>query len=154
MSIGMGLRPTDSSTFLAQSSGVGIRFMGLSSVGCASMHFSLMVSSSFTIHFSRLSRVVVYATPNMASSHRSGISAGGFSMVSGSVFHVLSSSLVLTFTFRSLSIPSTSLGNRMPLSFSHLCSRCRLFSLTCSNVMVTGSHQSPGGWTDSGCTEG
>ena len=154
MSIGMGLRPTDSSTSLAQSSGVGVRFVGLSSVGCASMHFSLVVSSSFTVHFSRLSRVVVFAAPNMASSHRSGISAGGFAMVSGSDFHVLSSSLVLTFTFRSFSIPSTSLGNRMPLSFGHLHSRCWVFSSTCFNVTVTGSHQSPGGWTESGCTEG
>ena len=78
-------------------------------------------------------------------------------MVSGSVFHVLSLSLVLTFAFRSFRIPSTSLGNMILLSFSHSCSRRQVFSLTCSNIMVMGLHQSTvvaGGWTDSRCTEG
>ena len=136
-----GLTPLDSSTSFAQSSGVGVRFVGSSSVGCASVHFSLVVPSSFAVHFSGLSRVVIFAVPNVASSRRSGISAGGFAMVSGSVFRVFSSSLVLTFAFRSFSIPSTSFGNGMPSSFGHLCRRRRAFSSICSSVTVTGLHQ-------------
>ena len=75
-------------------------------------------------------------------------------MVSGPVFHTFSSSLVLTFVLRSSSMSRTSVGNGMPSSFSHLCRRRRAVSSICSSVTVVGLHQSPGGWTDSGCTEG
>ena len=153
MSIETGLRLMASSTSLAQSKGMGIQPMDLS-VGCAFVCITFVVLSLFAIHFSRLSHVVIFTTPNVASSRRSGISTGGFARVSGSVFHVLSSSLVLTFAFRSFSIPSTSLRNGMPSSFGHSCSRRQVFSSTCSNVTVTGLHQSPGSWTDSGCAEG
>ena len=74
-------------------------------------------------------------------------------MVSGPVFPVL----VLTFTFRSFSIPSTSLGNGIPSSFGHLHSRCQVFSLICSNVTVMGLHQRSGvvgNWDGSGGTDG
>ena len=46
-----GLMPVDSSTSLAQLNGMGIQFVGSSSIGCASMHLSLVVSSSFAIIF-------------------------------------------------------------------------------------------------------
>ena len=62
-----GLTPVDSSTSLAQSNGVGIQFVGSSSIGCASVHLSLMVSSSFAIIFSQLSGVVVLIISGMAS---------------------------------------------------------------------------------------
>ena len=157
VSVEMGLRLMDLLTSFAQLSGMGIQFVELSSTGCVSVHSFLMVSSLFIPHFSRLSHVVIFAAPNVGLSCQSGISAGGFAMVSGLVFHVLSSSLVLTFTFRSSSIPSTSLGNGILSSFGHSCSRHQVFSSTCSNVTVTGLHQSTvvaGGWTDSGCAEG
>ena len=63
-------------------------------------------------------------------------------MVSDPVLRVFSSSFDLTFVFRFLSIFRISLGNGMPLSFSHSHSRCWVFSLICSNVMVMGLHQS------------
>ena len=40
-----GLTPLDSSTSFAQSSGMGVQFVGSSLVGCASVHSSPMVSS-------------------------------------------------------------------------------------------------------------
>ena len=62
-------------------------------------------------------------------------------MVSGLVSCALSSSLVLTFVFRSFSILNTSLGNGIPLSFGHSWSRCLVFSSICSKVTVMGLHQ-------------
>ena len=149
MSVEMGLMPMDSLTSFAQSSGVGIRFVGSSSVQASLVGLSLFVSP-----LAWPSRVVVFAVPNVASTRRAGISAVGSAMVSGMVFRAFSLSLILTFVLRSSSMSRTSVGNGMPSSFGHLCRRRHAFSLICSSVMVTGLHQSPGGWIDLGCTEG
>ena len=90
----------------------------------------------------------------MALARHVGISTGGSALVSDLVFRALSLSLILIFVFRSLNILRTSFVNGMPSSFGHSHRRHQVFSSICSSVTVTGSHQSPGGWTDSGCTEG
>ena len=78
-------------------------------------------------------------------------------MVSGLVFCAFSSSLDLTFAFNSSNVSNTSLGNGIPSSFGHSCSRCLMFSSICSKVTVMGLNQCSGVvvvQTDSGSTEG
>ena len=152
-----GLMPVDSLMSLAQLNGMGVQFMGSSSIGCASMHFSLVVSSSFTVIFTQLSGVVVLIVSGTVLVRQAVISPGGSAMVSGPVFYTFSSSLVLTFVLRSSSMSRTSVGNGTPLFFSHLCRMHCAFSSICSIIMVTGLHQSTvvaGSWTDSGCADG
>ena len=70
----------------------------------------------------------------------SGMLAGVANVVACIVF----TSWAQTFNFRSLSISKTSFGNGIPSTFGHSHSSHCIFSLICSRVTVSGSHQFAG----------